>query len=125
MSTFFAIAIGGAIGALSRHWINTVLGDSFGRDFPIGILLVNVLGSLLIGLFFIWFEQRSDSVFLRQMIIVGFLGSLTTFSTFSLDSIQLLQAGETVRAMLNIGSNVVLCIAAALVGILIGRALLT
>lgn len=125
MSAVFAIAVGGALGALSRHWLNETIGNAVGRGFPFGILTVNVLGSLLIGILFIVFEQRAGSSALRQGLLVGFLGSLTTFSTFSLDNVRMLEAGQPGQALINIGVNVVLCIAAALAGILIARAVIT
>ncbi len=122
MNTVIAIAVGGALGALCRYWLNDLVASAVGRSFPFGILTVNVLGSLAIGFLFILFEQRADSGVLRQGLMVGFLGSLTTFSTFSLDNVRMLESGQAGQALFNIGANVVLCIAAALAGILIARA---
>ncbi|HEY4068691.1 MAG TPA: fluoride efflux transporter CrcB [Burkholderiaceae bacterium] len=92
LSQVFAVAIGAAIGALLRWgaglWLNTSWGG-----FPLGTLLVNCLGGLLIGVALAWFS-RSPNELLRLLLVTGFLGGLTTFSSFSGESLVLLQRGQ-------------------------------
>lgn len=119
-----AIAAGGAVGALLRYWISGAIHTLHGRDFPHGTLFVNILGSLAIGfLYVILFERVAESVTLRAFLLIGLLGSLTTFSTFSIETINLLQTGEYGKAVLNIMFNVFLCLGAAWLGIAFGRQL--
>jgi len=117
-----AIAIGGALGAVLRY---SLVGwaQMWGAGFPYGTLLVNVIGSLIAGIVYIVLMEKLalDSV-MRGFILVGLLGSLTTFSTFSLETVHLLEAGEFVKAGLNSVMNVVLCIAATWLGFFIARA---
>jgi fluoride exporter len=117
-----AIASGGAIGALMRFWVSNWTYQVFGRNFPYGTLMVNVLGSLLMGFLFIWLTERAAvSAEWRGIILVGFLGAFTTFSTFSIETFNLIQGGELGKAMLNILLSVVLCLAAAWIGVIAGR----
>jgi CrcB protein len=117
-----AIASGGAIGALMRFWVSNWTYQLFGRSFPYGTLMVNVLGSLLMGFLFVWLTERSvASAEWRGIILVGFLGAFTTFSTFSIETFNLIQGGELGKAMLNIFVSVILCVAAAWMGVIAGR----
>jgi len=85
LAELVAIAIGGALGAVARFSLGNVINGLVGTQFPYGILLVNVLGSLLIGVFFeLLVEDRLFPPVYRSVIIVGFLGAFTTFSTFSI-----------------------------------------
>jgi len=119
-----AIAGGGALGAVFRFGISSNIYRVFGRDFPYGTLTVNVLGSLLMGLFFaLIFERNVLSAEWRGVIMIGFLGAFTTFSTFSLETLSLLESGELTRAALNIFLSVALCLAATWLGLIIGRQL--
>jgi len=119
-----AIAGGGALGAVFRFGISSNIYRVFGRDFPYGTLTVNVLGSLLMGLFFtLIFERNVLSAEWRGVIMIGFLGAFTTFSTFSLETLSLLESGELTRAALNIFLSVALCLAATWLGLVIGRQL--
>ena len=116
------IALGGAMGSVLRFWLSTSVQARFPANFPWGTLSVNALGSLLIGILFVIIQQRfHGNEILRAMLIVGLLGGFTTFSTFSLETLQLIQIGLWSRALLNIISSVAVCILGALVGIGIGR----
>ncbi len=123
MSQLLVIACGGALGAVCRFLLSGAVYSLAGRQFPWGTLTVNVLGSFVMGLAVVWFLGRSDASLARDAITIGFLGSLTTFSTFSIETLQLLQDGSFVHAMMNIALSVVVCISACLVGILCARAL--
>lgn len=124
MTQVLAIAAGGAIGALLRYWVSIGVHAMVGRQFPYGTLTVNVLGSLLMGLLFVLLVERMDvgSIW-RAALLVGLLGAFTTFSTFSIETINLVEEGAYTRALLNVMLSVVLCIAAAWVGVKIGRQL--
>ncbi|MBD3671164.1 MAG: fluoride efflux transporter CrcB [Gammaproteobacteria bacterium] len=119
-----AIASGGALGALMRFWLSGWTYQVFGRAFPYGTLMVNVLGSLLMGFLFVWLTERAAlPAEWRALILVGFLGSLTTFSTFSMETMSLIQGGEAGKALLNVVLSVVICLAATWLGIITGRQL--
>lgn len=118
MMQWAMIAAGGATGAVLRFWVSTATYQWLGKGFPYGTLMVNILGSLCMGFLFIWFTERSAlSEEWRSLMLVGLLGAFTTFSTFSMDTLSLIQAGEVTKAGLNILLSVLLCIAAAWVGL--------
>lgn len=122
MQQLLAIAGGGALGAVLRFGMSSNIHRFFGRDFPYGTLAVNVLGSFLMGLCFILMVERNVlSMEWRSIIIIGFLGAFTTFSTFSMETLALLESGELSRALLNILLSVTLCLAATWIGLIIGR----
>ena len=124
MQQLLAIAGGGALGAILRFLMSSHIYRLFGRDFPYGTLAVNILGSFLMGIFFIFIIERGMlSAEWRSIIIVGFLGAFTTFSTFSIETLTLLESGELSRAVLNIFLSVALCLAATWLGLLMGRQL--
>jgi len=117
-----AIAGGGAVGAILRFGASTQVYRLFGRNFPYGTLAVNILGSFLMGLLFILIVERGLlSAEWRSAIIVGFLGAFTTFSTFSIETLNLLESGELSRALLNIMLSVALCLVATWLGLIMGR----
>lgn len=122
MQQLLAIAGGGALGAVLRFLMATNVSRLFGREFPYGTLSVNVLGSFLMGIFFIVIVERGAlSAEWRNIIIIGFLGAFTTFSTFSIETLSLLESGELSRAALNIFLSVALCLCATWLGLIIGR----
>ncbi|EIY6182563.1 fluoride efflux transporter CrcB [Vibrio parahaemolyticus] len=111
------IALGGAIGACSRYLVSEFCVLLFGRGFPYGTLTVNVVGSFIMGVLIAAFENEILATEpWRQVIGLGFLGALTTFSTFSMDNVLLMQQGAFFKMGLNILLNVVLSISAAWIG---------
>ena len=125
MKLILAIAAGGAVGALARHFAAAGVMALAGPGFPWGIFVVNVLGSALMGLLVEAFAFGTlVGAELRAFLTVGILGAFTTFSTFSLDAVLLLQRGHTAQALTYIGGSVVLSIAGLYLGMLIGRTLM-
>ena len=122
MQTIIAIAVCGAIGCLSRYWISAWLYDLVGRSFPVGTLAVNVTGAFLIGLV-MEFSIRSTLIppTLRIGITIGFLGGLTTFSSFSYETLRLLERGNLLVAFTNILFNVLICLVFTWAGIMAAR----
>ena len=118
MKTYLLIALGSALGGMSRHWVSTLLARE-PAGFPWGTLAVNVVGSFLIGLLAVFPESRF-SVLPRPFFTVGLLGGFTTFSAFSLQSVALLENGKLGLAAGYILSSLVLCLAGAWLGLLLG-----
>jgi CrcB protein len=118
---YLAIAIGGAIGACLRFAISEWMLHLFGRAFPFGTLLVNILGSFVIGLLYglLLTEQIAPNPW-RIFVGIGVLGAFTTFSTFSMDTVLLLQQGDWPKAVVNVVLNVVLCLTLAWLGLKLG-----
>ena len=124
MTQALAIAAGGAIGALLRYWASTGIHAWLGRGFPYGTLFVNVLGSLLMGFLYIWLLDRmAVSPTVRAFLLIGVLGAFTTFSTFSMETLNLMESGQFGKALLNVVASVVVCVAAAGAGVLAARQL--
>ena len=123
MISILWVGLGGALGASSRFLVSEWSVAVLGRGFPYGTLMVNVLGSLAMGVFLAAMSQELIApVPWRQLIAIGLLGAFTTFSTFSVDTLMLFQHGETVKALLNVGLNLALCLGAAAMGAwLLGR----
>ncbi|NND44550.1 MAG: fluoride efflux transporter CrcB [Xanthomonadales bacterium] len=116
------VAAGGAIGASLRFLVAAATHGLLGKGFPFGTLLVNVLGSLLVGYLLVWLPEHDETVsLLRLLLVTGILGGFTTYSAFSVETLQLLQDGQLARASLNVALTVVLCLAAAWAGFAIGR----
>lgn len=115
------IAVGGAFGAVLRFWLSQWVDGLARSPFPYGTLAVNLLGSFLIGLLWQWGERALLPATLRPLLVTGMLGALTTFSTFSLQNILLVEAGRLPLALLNAGVNVVGCFAAGYAGFAFGR----
>lgn len=119
-----AIALGGAGGALLRYWTSSGVYGLLGRNFPYGTLAVNVLGSLLMGLLTILtLERMSVGPEMRGALLIGLLGAYTTFSTFSMETLFLIEQGDLLKAFVNVLVSVVVCIAAAWFGLKLGRML--
>lgn len=117
ITTLFAIGIGGFFGAISRFLISTYMQKLTGSLFPVGTLTVNILGSFIIGFLVLYFENII-SPNQKAMLVTGFLGALTTFSTFSYETVAMLQESLYYRALINITLNVILSLAGTIVGII-------
>jgi CrcB protein len=119
MSIYLAIALGGSLGAVCRYWVSTSTYAWLGAGFPWGTLMVNVTGSFVMGLLTVVLSEKlSVAEEVRFALIVGFLGSYTTFSTFALDVLNS-ASGES---MLKVGSYILFSVAGSLVGVWVGFA---
>lgn len=110
------VAAGGAFGALARYglsgWVHTMVDTTF----PLGTLVVNSVGSFALGIFLSLFEGTAVTPEVRSMVTIGFLGAFTTFSTFSYETVMLLEGGEWVRGAANLLGNLVLGLAGVVAG---------
>lgn len=113
------VAVGSAIGGVGRYWLSGVIARAFGESFPWGTLLVNVSGSFLIG-FIATISDPDGRLFLssatRQFLMIGICGGYTTFSSFSIQTLNLVQDGQWISAGGNIAGSVVLCLLAVWLG---------
>lgn len=115
-----AVAGGGAIGSVARYVIGVLLVRA-GNGFPVSTLLVNVVGSFLIGLFARLFDAPDHNQVLRVALTVGICGGFTTFSTFSAETVTLLQQGKAGRAALYVTVSLVAGVLATFAGLTVGR----
>ena len=124
MLDFLAISFGAILGANARYWLNRFAIREWGTAFPYGTLIINVLGSLVVGFFMIWTTERVlINPRWRLLVVVGFCGAFTTFSSYAFESMSLLERGQGSFMLANvIGSNL-LCLAAAIGGMALARAL--
>jgi CrcB protein len=124
METVVLITLFGALGCLSRYFLSGWVYAIFGRMFPTGTFAVNIVGAFLIGLI-MEFSMRSTLISpnLRAGLTIGFLGGLTTFSTFSYETFRLLEDGEFFIATANVLVSVVVCLMFTWLGILAARSL--
>ncbi len=117
MSWLF-VFLGGGLGSVARYGISLFAVRALGAAFPWGTLIINIGGSFIIG----WFGFRpGSSLAARQFVMIGVCGGFTTFSSFSLQTVELLRAGHVWRGFANVALSVVLCLAAAALGIAAGR----
>lgn len=117
-----SIAAGGAVGALLRFWTSNGIHLLFGRGFPYGTMSVNIIGSLAMGLLYVLLlERMSVEPEVRAALLVGLLGAFTTFSTFSIETLNLVEQAEYIKALSNIIVSVFGCVLAAWIGMKIGR----
>jgi CrcB protein len=122
MTQALAIATGGALGALLRYWTSLAVHSKLGAGFPYGTLTVNVIGSLLMGFLYVWFVDRmAMGPAVRGFLFIGVLGAFTTFSTFSLETLNLIESGQPGKAILNVVISVIVCVTAAGLGVLAAR----
>ena len=122
MTQLIAIAAGGAAGALFRFWVSTGVYQLLGRGFPYGTLAVNILGSLLMGfLYVLMLERMTVAPEMRAALLIGFLGAFTTFSTFSIETLNLIEQADFIKAGMNMLISVMACVLACWLGLLLGR----
>lgn len=113
MTQILFIAIGGAAGALARFWIANTFNSLHDSGFPFATLGVNVIGSFFMGLLYVLITERMHlHADLRYVLMVGFLGAFTTFSTFSIEAVVLLEQGYIGQAAAYVVGSVVLCVLA-------------
>ncbi len=123
MYPFLVVGAGGALGAMSRYGLSALIGRLWPMSFPLATLLVNIIGSLAMGLFVglmarllpAWQQEA------RLFVAVGILGGFTTFSSFSLDAIVLIERGEMLQAAAYVLLSVVLCLVGLYLGLLVTR----
>ena len=128
MLTYLWIAIGGALGSVSRYWLNGVVSARFGETFPVGTLTINVIGSFVIGVLgaLTMPEGRMSSetrALATQFVMLGICGGFTTFSSFSLQTLNLIREREWLYAGGNVLLSTALCLVAVWLGYLAGAAL--
>jgi fluoride exporter len=118
----FLIGLAGLMGTLCRYWLSGVLARRYGETFPAGTLVVNVLGCLLIGFLFYMFQERYVvGQTARTVVLIGFLGGFTTFSSYGLQTFTLLRDGEFAYAAVNVVASNVLGLAMVWVGYMLAR----
>ncbi len=121
-NTLLAVAVGGSLGAVSRYGIGQWVAAVWPKAYPLGTFAVNFLGCLAIGVLYgLWLTRPEASPLLRQGLIIGFLGAFTTFSTFSLDTLRLMESGESLLALGYILLSVCACLAATWAGLALTR----
>lgn len=121
------VAIGGAVGSVGRYWITGVVAAKFGETFPLGTIVINVSGSFLIGILAAFTSpdgrmSPQSRVMTTQLLMIGVCGGYTTFSSFSLQTLRLVQEREWLYAGGNVVLSVVLCLVAVWLGYVLGIA---
>lgn len=125
MITYLWVAFGGALGSVARFGCSSLIAQRFGETFPLGTLVINVVGSFVIGAFATLTGPDGRLLApgdMRQFVMVGLCGGYTTFSSFSIQTLTLVQDGEYGRAGLNVVGSVVLCLGAVWLGHVVGAA---
>ena len=124
MSQVIAIAIGGAFGSVLRYGLSTWVHTLVGRGFPYGTLAVNVLGCLAMGVLFVLLVERMGaSAVWRAGLLIGVLGGFTTFSSFSIETFNLIEQGAMAKAAGNMAASLILCVGATWLGVILARQL--
>ena len=122
MNTILLVAAGGAVGSVARYLMASSIQSSTGWPFPIGTVLVNILGCFLIGALYVLLVARPDPrQDLRALLMVGVMGGFTTFSSFSLETVTMAMNGNYTGATLNVVLSVAACLAGTVLGIALAR----
>ena len=124
MLDVLVICLGAIVGANARYFISRFAAQVLGPVFPYGTLFINVVGSLIVGFFVAWTSERVliDPRW-RLLVVVGFCGSLTTFSSYAFESMSFFERGQWLLMLTNIFGNNLLCLAGALAGMALARVL--
>ena len=124
MKDFLAISVAAIVGANLRYFVSRLAAIELGSVFPYGTLFINIVGSFIVGFFVIWTSERVlvDPRW-RLLVVVGFCGSFTTFSSYAFESMAYFEQGQWGLMLANIFGNNILCLGAALGGIAVARAL--
>ena len=124
MYNVLIISLGAIVGANARYFLSRFAVKEFGPVFPYGTLIINVLGSMVVGFFVIWTTERvlADPRW-RLLLVVGFCGSFTTFSSYAFESMSFFDRGQWMLMFANILSSNLLCLGSALAGMALARAL--
>lgn len=121
---WLSIAIGGALGAMARFGLSQFVTQRWPISYPIATLSINMIGSFCIGMAYVLLAQQEwGGAALKHLLVIGFLGAFTTFSTFSLETLLLLQQERWLAAMSYVSASVLVCIASAALGIWISKSL--
>jgi CrcB protein len=122
VNDFLVVSLGAVVGANARYFLSRYAAKILGPAFPYGTLLINVSGSLIVGFFMIWATER---VLLdprwRLLVVVGFCGAFTTFSSYAFESMAFYEQGQWLLLVTNIFTNNILCLLAALTGMALAR----
>jgi fluoride exporter len=119
------LLLGGAFGTLARYFVSGFTHRYFNTTFPIGTLMVNLIGSFIIGFLWALWENSNISSNLRTFVFIGILGGFTTFSTYSLESLNLFRDGEIRIGLINILANNVLALVLVFIGFILAKGLIS
>jgi fluoride exporter len=121
---FLAISVAAIVGANLRYLLSRLSGKEFGNIFPYGTLAINIIGSFIVGFFVVWTTERVlvDPRW-RLLVVVGFCGSFTTFSSYAFESMAFFEQGHWGLMLVNIFGNNLLCLGGALAGMALARVL--
>lgn len=124
LKNFLAISVAAIVGANLRYLISRLAARELGPVFPYGTLFINIVGSFIVGLFLTWTTERVlIDPHWRLLVVIGFCGSFTTFSSYAFESMAFFEHGQWGLMLINIFSNNLLCLAAALAGMALARVL--
>jgi CrcB protein len=124
LKDFLAISVAAILGANLRYILSRLAVREFGPIFPYGTLIINILGSFIVGLFVIWTTERvlMDPRW-RLLVVIGFSGSFTTFSSYAFETVSYFEQGQWGLMLVNICANNLLCLGGALAGMAVARAI--
>lgn len=122
MNMILLVAVGGAVGSVARYLMASSIQTATGWEFPLGTVLVNILGCFLIGILYVLLVARPDPRHdLRALLMVGVLGGFTTFSSFSLETVTMAMNGNFGGATLNVVISVAACLVGTILGVTLAR----
>ncbi|HVX72980.1 MAG TPA: fluoride efflux transporter CrcB [Devosia sp.] len=123
MNPYLLVAIGGALGSMARYGTGVLVGKAWSASFPLGTMLINIVGSVAMGLFIGYLVRTTPAwqADARLFVAVGVLGGFTTFSSFSLDAVSMLERGELGLALFYVLGSVIIGIAALFAGLVVMR----